>query len=198
MEVYFINRQATILSLNSLNRFKKKIMDAEELLRRYAAGERNFAGVDLFSGSGRLNLKGADLRGINLRGAMLHFADLSGANLSDAQLIGANLEHIVLREADLSRANLEGANLKCANLDSANLNYACLNYANLYLTSLKNSNLLYAELRWCILIKTDLHGAKDLNLSNMSGLIVWYVTLPDGSFEKGPKSQKDSIGVDSR
>ncbi len=44
-------------------------MDAEELLSRYTAGERDFSGVDL---------SGADLED----------ADLSGINLNDADLSG--------------------------------------------------------------------------------------------------------------
>lgn len=54
-------------------------MNREELLEKYAAGERNFAG--------------AILRGANLRGAILTGADLRGAILTDADLRGAILPH---------------------------------------------------------------------------------------------------------
>ncbi|MEH2236669.1 pentapeptide repeat-containing protein [Nostoc sp.] len=68
-------------------------MDAEELLRRYAAGERNFAGIELRNSVNSTdlfpNLEGADLRKINLRGASLYRVNLSGANLSSADLSGA-------------------------------------------------------------------------------------------------------------
>jgi len=48
-------------------------MDAKELLRRYAAGERDF-----------------------------HTADLSGAHLHKVDLSGAGLKKAILSEADLS------------------------------------------------------------------------------------------------
>ncbi|MBD1924653.1 pentapeptide repeat-containing protein [Microcoleus sp. FACHB-831] len=57
-------------------------MDAKELLRRYAAGERNFARIKFSSQS----LCEADLSGINLSGADLGALDLSRANLSNANL----------------------------------------------------------------------------------------------------------------
>ncbi|MEH1781066.1 MAG: pentapeptide repeat-containing protein [Nostoc sp.] len=47
-------------------------MDAEELLERYAAGERKFHSV---------NLRGVDFKGANLSGIDLTSADLTGADL---------------------------------------------------------------------------------------------------------------------
>ena len=61
-------------------------MDGEELFRRYAAGERDFSGVDL-SGA---NLSRVELRDINLSGANLSRVDLSWANLSGANLSGVS------------------------------------------------------------------------------------------------------------
>ncbi|MDZ8140998.1 MAG: pentapeptide repeat-containing protein [Nostoc sp. DedQUE04] len=65
-------------------------MDAEELLQRYAAGERDFSGVDLEG------------------------ANLVRANLSEANLRGANLARTSLREANLAYIFLEDANLEGA------------------------------------------------------------------------------------
>ena len=101
-------------------------MDAEELLRRYAAGERDFANFDL-SGIllgrryadelikqyqteentrlGGVNLRGINLSGANLEGANLEAVDFMGANLSGANLTGAILEVARLNEANLSIAN---------------------------------------------------------------------------------------------
>jgi uncharacterized protein YjbI with pentapeptide repeats len=54
-------------------------ISAEELLKRYAAGERDFSGIKLGNADFReINLSGAYLRGINLSGA-----DLRGINLSN-------------------------------------------------------------------------------------------------------------------
>lgn len=74
-------------------------MTAEELLRLYAGGEWQFAGVDLSS----TDLRGVQLRGVDLSGANLSGADLSGADLSDADLSGA-----LLSEVNFAAANLNG------------------------------------------------------------------------------------------
>ena len=95
-------------------------MTAEELLERYATGERDFKGVDL---SG-VDLKDAELRGINLSQANLSGTDLSGADLSgygfqqnthpissdltDSVLINANLSWANLKFVDFSRSDLSG------------------------------------------------------------------------------------------
>jgi hypothetical protein len=92
-------------------------MAADEVLRRYAAGERDF-------------------RGVNLRDEILTWADLSGADLSGADLSGANLNwanlsRVNLTAADLSRADLAWANLKAANLSGADLSNAHFSGADL-------------------------------------------------------------------
>lgn len=86
---------------------KLTITDAQELLTRYALGERNF--------------RNANLMGANLAGICLQKANLIGANLVDANLSGANLSGVNLTLADLTRANLSGANLKGAKLFGTNL-----------------------------------------------------------------------------
>lgn len=60
-------------------------MKAEELLRRYAAGERNFQNADLRG----QNLKGRDLSGADFRHADIRSANFSRANLSHASFTGA-------------------------------------------------------------------------------------------------------------
>ena len=69
--------------------------DGEDILKKYAAGERIFCN--------------ADLSEANLSGADLSEADLSGADLSGADLSGANLRWADLRRADLRGADLSGA-----------------------------------------------------------------------------------------
>ena len=70
-------------------------MEAQELVRRYKAGERDFSKVELLGA----NLSEADLSDVNLSGANLFRADLRGANLMEA----------VLGKADLRGAYLIGA-----------------------------------------------------------------------------------------
>lgn len=96
--------------------FKKRIMTVEELLERYAAGERDFSGVDLSD----VNLSGADLLHINL----------SGANLSRANLVGARLYGADIRQCNLSGADLRNADLRVSRLDEVNFQDTNLQGAN--------------------------------------------------------------------
>lgn len=50
---------------HSVNEIGRRVMDGEELRRRYAAGERNFACIDMSDAA----LKNANLSGANLSGA---------------------------------------------------------------------------------------------------------------------------------
>jgi uncharacterized protein YjbI with pentapeptide repeats len=88
-----------------------------KFLADYAAGERDFRGVDLSR---------ADLAGINLARA-----NLAGASLCCVNLIGANLAGVNLSGADLEGANLDGASLWDANLEGAKLARAYLAGAKL-------------------------------------------------------------------
>jgi uncharacterized protein YjbI with pentapeptide repeats len=58
-------------------------LTAKELQRRYSAGERNFAGVDLSGES----LRGMNFKGIDLSGADLSHTDIRGTNFSEANLV---------------------------------------------------------------------------------------------------------------
>jgi len=125
-------------------------MTSEELLKRYANGERDFACADL-SGA---DLYGADLNGANLNGADLNGANLNGADLSDANLSGATLNGANLSDANLSYADLYGADLRGANLCGADLSGADLRGANLCGATLSGADLCGANLNGA-----DLSGA---------------------------------------
>ena len=111
-------------------------MEPEELLARYAAGERDFretdfadialAGFDLlecdfsdsdFSGAllDGANLSGCRMVGTILRWASLGNADLTGCDLREADLTGANLSG-----ADLSRSDVRDADFRAAVLTGTN------------------------------------------------------------------------------
>jgi uncharacterized protein YjbI with pentapeptide repeats len=91
---------------------------SEAILRRYAAGERDFAKIKLAD----IDLSSADLRGANfseadLTDATLEHADLSNSNFQGATLLrtvlrGANLENVDFTKATgLLPAQLAGTNL---------------------------------------------------------------------------------------
>ena len=94
-------------------------MTNQELMERYAKGERNFRRADLSE---------ADLSGANLTGANLSWADLTGTDLSKANLSKADLSKADLSWADLSKANLSKADLYGAVLCDANLDGARITY----------------------------------------------------------------------
>jgi uncharacterized protein YjbI with pentapeptide repeats len=99
-----------------------EVMTAEELLERYASGERDFSGVNLDD----VDVSGRDLQGINLNGSSLNqfFADgtnLSQSDLSMVCLYQGGLEDRILRNTNLSRSDLGSCNLRRANLEGANL-----------------------------------------------------------------------------
>ncbi len=98
-------------------------MNANDLKKRYADGDRDFTAADLSGAS----LSWINLSGANLSRTDLYGAQLSGANLSQANLSAANLSGADLSRADLSGANLEGADLQGANLNNTNLNAAVYN-----------------------------------------------------------------------
>jgi uncharacterized protein YjbI with pentapeptide repeats len=91
---------------------------AEELLRRYAEGERFFAGADLDQTT-------YDLRGVTLEGADLSrsfiLADFRGANLRGVKFEEANIKTCDFREADLEGASFRGACLEATAFKGAEL-----------------------------------------------------------------------------
>lgn len=139
---------------------------AEELLRRYANGERDFSGVCL---GYEANLIGVDLRGINLSKAEMITVKLIGANLDGANLIGANFEGADLTsasfvKADSSKVCLDGSQLVNTNFADANLAGAKFIHANIIGTTFCRANLQEAglwELYACV--GADFTGA---NLRN--------------------------------
>ena len=151
------------------------VISAEEFLKRYNQGERDFTGVNLAG----VNLSGKSLHSVNLsranlRGAELSEADLSGANLSEANLCYANLHTANLTSANLGKAKFINANLSEVNLRGSNLSEANLSGVNLssvYLFSktnfsranLSKANLTGLNLRESQLMKADLSNA---NLTN--------------------------------
>lgn len=135
-------------------------LNTDELLRRYAAGERNFANANLRCAVlceeklSQCNLTYVKLNFANLSRVNFSGVDLTSADLSDASLNGANLSQASLYRTLLIRTNLSEANLRGANLFKADLNNACLHRADL-----TGANLMNADLRGAILDEATLTGA---------------------------------------
>ncbi|MHC5938465.1 pentapeptide repeat-containing protein [Nostoc sp.] len=142
-------------------------MDGEELLQRYASGERDFSGADLrkagiFDGR-RLIFKDAIFKGVNLSGIIEYRIDFSGAGRErkffDIVIHRANLEGVDLRDIALSRAFLSNANLSGANLNKVNFWGANLSGANLADSEMNHADLRGADLNSADMVAVDLSGA---------------------------------------
>lgn len=161
-----------------------------DLLKRYTAGERNFAGVRFFANTDRTDvLRKADLSNIILSGAYLASVNLVRANLRGAQMVGAYLFRASLTEANLIDADLTGANLVRASLYNANLTRAKLFGATLLETRLGGAELTDARFDDSILFRVNLSRIK-LTEGRPRGIIcpcafIWETTMPDGQFEAG-------------
>ena len=160
---------------------KIRKMTAEELLKRYADGERDFMGIELIQTeiSGKINLQRCDLRGINLHGAYLSKVDFTEANLSEA-----DLRHAFLAESTLEMAVVRDANLMCVNLVRSNLHKADFRGSNL---NHMNGSLAFCQKAWfdyfelAIVFNTNFRMAY---LHDRSLLINNYVVnsiMPDGT-----------------
>ncbi|WP_414527040.1 pentapeptide repeat-containing protein [Nodularia chucula] len=168
----------------------------DELLARYNAGERNFAGVEILRIVGEMGerdgvsglitgLEGADLRGINLRGANLGTVDLSGADLTEADLFGAylgeaGLVKTILRDANLFSANLSSATLNGADLTGSDLTHVKAIGASFIRAKIgyfEHADLTNANFQYC-----DFYGLGLCRRFN----VIWHTTMPDGTIQEGP------------
>ena len=156
---------------------------AEQLLARYASGERNFDRVQLHEAalsSATLvsaSFRAADLSGADLRAAKLEGSDLSEANLQGAHLESAYVANATLRAAQLERAHLFQTVLWASDLSSAVLDGAQLDQANLEHADLSDAHLRGASLKKALLATAVLRGA-DLTGANLSA-----ATLPNADLE---------------
>lgn len=135
-----------------------KTITVEELLRCYAAGERNFAGIEVIRASPFIELDGY-FEGVDLSGASFRDGNLHGIarwmqeiNLSRADLSGLDLAYAHFERANLSGANLSGvclwrANLQWANLSGANLSGSDLQDTRFFRANLSGCNFTKAEIR---------------------------------------------------
>ena len=147
-------------------------MEVEELLQRYAAGERDFSLLDL-SGA---DLSKVDFAQRTFKGGIIynHRIKFTYTNLSNANLSSANLFDAIMEFANLTNACLEGAKLDCALLEGANLKGANLRGAILGATNLAGADLTDADLTgasWGF-------NAKDTIFNN--------TILPDGTIRSEP------------
>ncbi|UNU24532.1 pentapeptide repeat-containing protein [Microcoleus vaginatus] len=131
-------------------------ISAEEFLKRYNQGERDFTGINL--------------SGVDLRGKTLHSVNLSNANLSRAELSEADLSYANLAEANLCHTNLHTANLTSANLGKTKFIDANLSEVNLRGSHLSEANLSGVNLSSVHLFSKTNFSRANLSKANLTGL----------------------------
>jgi uncharacterized protein YjbI with pentapeptide repeats len=132
-------------------------LSAEELLKRYACGERDFR---------KLDLRGLHLRSANLPQSNLIAVDLSGADLTDAVLSEANLQEADFQEAILCRTNLRRANLSGADFSGADLAGADLSGADI-----RGADFTGGMLDRTVLVGTLRNASTDLTDVDLSQVV---------------------------
>ena len=166
-------------------------MTAEELLERYASGEREFSGIRIQANENEAIFSGQDLSKINLAGSVLS-GNWNNINLSSALLFGVKGERWDLRGANLTRANFRGTLLDKCNLTDCNFTNTFLN--GLYCTQvmIERSDFSGADLSGAHFSDTslsqlnlsgaDLSGVKGMNTSMLEalGCLLENTRMPDG------------------
>lgn len=122
----------------------RREITVEELLIRYAAGERNFTNVVIDDWREGL-LRGVDLSGINLEGSFLD-VDFSGAIVRRANLRSTIWNFWKWENVDLSSSDMTGIN----NVDSCvfvrcNFNDTIWSQANLFQSTFEDCEMVSAN-----------------------------------------------------
>lgn len=127
-----------ILRLNAL---------LEEIIRRYEAGERNFAGMDLRCISiGYPCFLDTDFNTANLEYSSITSTDFINANFSGANLRLSNLPYFLVN-SNLSNTNLQGARWRGATFVNVDMTGADLTGADLRSPIAKTTKLIGCDLR---------------------------------------------------
>src|SRR5258708_1764705 len=112
---------------------------AEELLRRYTAGERYFPEADIPENS---SLRDAVLAGAYFKDAWLSSVDFRGAILRECRFEGGNVKCSDFRGADLRGAVFTGTHVEATEWDEANVAGADFAEAFAYGSAIRDSEFL--------------------------------------------------------
>jgi uncharacterized protein YjbI with pentapeptide repeats len=171
-------------------------MTAQELLERYAAGERDFRGIRVSAEEYDTIFEGRDLSEINLCGSNLS-GNWNGVNLSKARLRGVTGNGWDLRQGNLSQANLSGTDFIQCDLTSCNFTEAILfgaafrqavvYEANFTGSLLRGANLREADLDGANFSSANLKGAEGVDIDTLRsfGCTLANTQMPDGSIYAG-------------
>ena len=151
-------------------------MDREELIRKYAGGEKDFTGG---------NFRSADWRDKIFRGGIYREADFSNAYFDSSHFMEADLSFakfvgIRIYEGSFMNCYTEGADFSYATFgqvafEKVNLSRAIFRNSTLSETGFYNTNLSYVDLR----------GVKRFNEVSFKNVIFCDTIMPDGSMRTG-------------
>ncbi|NES69881.1 MAG: hypothetical protein F6K24_34040, partial [Okeania sp. SIO2D1] len=168
------------------------VVSAEEFLRRYSEGERDFTGINLsgvdLSGksfnNSKLNLSNANFNGVNLSGA-----DLRDFNFTGATLKSANLSEIKLYSANLSHTKFINTNLNKAQINSVKLEKAKFRNVNLSEANLESANFTEVNLRGVNLSNSQLSNNVNFSNANLTKANLSRLNLRNANFTNADLSQ---------
>lgn len=162
---------------------------AEEILRRYTTGERDFTWIKsrIIGKFINVNLSGINLSGVDVgdsiqEGCNFSHADLNFTYLSEtvlvrsefgcAKLIATCFEDSDLTSVNFTRADLTNARFQCADLGRADFSSANLTGANLTGANLTEANLTRANL-------TDTNW---ISVRSFRNATFCHTLMPDGTY----------------
>jgi uncharacterized protein YjbI with pentapeptide repeats len=164
------------------------LITPDQLLERYQAGERNFAGVRLnYQRGGTRVITDVDLSGVNLSGANLARIRLERTNLSGSCLQGVCLARSVLVDVNLSRSELPDANLRNCYWVGVDLSNVFMARSILFESYVRDANLFYTDMEEIVLVKSCLIGAINTEPFRIGGAFIFHSMMPDGTIDEGPR-----------
>ena len=148
-------------------------MIVEELLDRYAVGERSFAGILVYAEEYAKSLEGKSLVGVNLCGSTLD-GDWSGVDLAESRMCGLIVNGCDFLRASFRKANLAGAVFTQCDMNGSDFTDAFLCGTAFKQTEVCNSNLMRADLRGSLLAETGFENSNlaETNLQGAEGLYI--------------------------
>jgi len=134
--------------------YKKKVklikLTADDLLRKYANGERNFRNITIRN----VDIIDANLEGADFRSSDLSFSYFYNVNFKGADFTNAKIKKSIFQNTYLTRANFRNADLSLSFFSHA---------------TLKNTNFTKSNLTHAYFYKSDFCGA-DFRGTKLKGI----------------------------
>ncbi|WP_416233588.1 pentapeptide repeat-containing protein [Cronbergia sp. UHCC 0137] len=154
---------STIMPDGSMRRDSPKVVNAQELLKRYADGERDFRDIILH----RVNLSGVNLRSVNLCGAYFSHVNLQGAILEGEDV-----------SAKFICCDMRDSQLICASPDYGNHPHFCC--CDLRWSTMRGGIKTFSA------ISNNFQGSNVSFCCDDGDVFIQNTTWPNGEFIAGP------------